>query len=217
MLILAGGVRAVAVPLAPLIGHDPDAVAALTAWAPSCSPTAAAGVLAAAAALTAARAALAAAWPAFAASTSTSNAAVLPNLSPLQTALWTAAVPALAEELLFRGAVLPAAAPDWRGAAVAAAAFGALHVSGGRGPGFAAWATGVGLVYGGLVLATGDVWAAVVAHALANGAAAGLWWAGREQAGGGGGGRGMGEGEVGGGRGWRAPLPRDAPVDEADD
>ena len=176
MLILATGVRALAVPLAPLIGHDPAAVADLTSWAPSFSPTALAGALATAAAVTAARAALAAASPSFAASTATSNAAVLPNLSVAQATLWAAAVPALAEELLFRGAVLPAAAPDWRGAAVAAAAFGALHVGGGRGPGFAAWATGVGLAYGALALATGDVWACVAAHALANGAAAGLWW-----------------------------------------
>ena len=179
MLILAGGIRAVAVPLAPLLGHDVGRVRALTGWVPSLSPAATAAALATAAGVTAARAALAAASPHFAASTARSNATILPNLSFPATALWAAALPALAEELLFRGALLPAVAPDARGVAVAAAACGALHVGGGRGPVFAAWATGVGLVYGGLTLATGDVWAAVAAHALANGAAGALWWVGQ--------------------------------------
>lgn len=183
MLATALVVRAAALPIATAFGHDTAAVAALTDWArlPP-SPASAAGVaLGTAAAVTAARVAVCAAVPAFAADSSRSNGVVLPNLSPAETALWTAAVPALAEELLFRGALLPAAAPDVRGAAIAAAVFGSLHVGGGRGPVFAAWATGVGLLYGGLTLATGSVWPAVGAHALANGAAAALWWAGRQQ------------------------------------
>ena len=186
MLIVASGIRAAAVPLATALGHDIDRVASLTAWAPSLSPGAAGAALATAAGVTAARAALAAASPPFAAATARSNATILPNLSVAGTALWTAAAPALAEELLFRGALLPAIAPDGRGAAIAAAAFGALHVGGGRGAVFAAWATGVGLAYGGLTLATGYVWAAVAAHALANGAAGALWWAGQHKEAGGG-------------------------------
>jgi len=89
--------------------------------------------------------------------------------------LLVAAVSGLGEELLFRDALLPAFAPDWRGAAAAAAVFGVLHVSGGRNSAYAVWATAVGLAYGLLALQLHDGWAPVAAHALAN-AAGGLLW-----------------------------------------
>ena len=47
------------------------------------------------------------------------------------------------------GALLPALGGGWLGAVGAGAVFGALHVGGGRNAAFAAWAGGVGLLYGG--------------------------------------------------------------------
>ena len=45
-----------------------------------------------------------------------------------------------------------------------------------------AFATGAGVAYGALYLATGgDVAAPALAHAAANAAAAGLWWGRRQQ------------------------------------
>jgi hypothetical protein len=43
------------------------------------------------------------------------------------------------QELLFRGALLPLIAPDWRGVAISGIVFGTLHLSGGRNSAFALW------------------------------------------------------------------------------
>ncbi len=102
------------------------------------------------------------------------NHQVLSVLGPLDVALVSSAA-AVSEELLFRGALLPAIWPDWRGAALASVAFGALHNSGGRNWAFAAWATAVGAVYGAAFLVTRDIWVPAGAHALANVAAGALW------------------------------------------
>lgn len=128
-----------------------------------------------AAGVTGARVALLAAWPSFREANDRSNQQVL---SPLQGPLDVAAVavlPALSEELLFRGALLPTVYPDWRGAAVAGAVFGALHLGGGRNAAFAVWAGAVGCVYGAAFLATGNLWVPALAHAAANAAAGALW------------------------------------------
>lgn len=125
--------------------------------------------------MTAARVALLAAWPSFRAAADRSNQQVLaPLRGPADLAL-VAVLPAVAEELLFRGALLPAVYPDWRGAAVAGGVFGALHLSGGRNAAFATWAAAVGCAYGAAFLATGDLWVPALAHAAANVAAAALW------------------------------------------
>jgi hypothetical protein len=130
---------------------------------------------AAAAGVTAARAAALVAWPAFREASDRSNAQALsPLAGPADYAL-VALLPAAAEELLFRGALLPAVHPDWIGAAVAGAVFGALHLGGGRNAAFAVWAGGVGCAYGALFLATGSLWAPVAAHGIANLAAGALW------------------------------------------
>ncbi|EFN54071.1 hypothetical protein CHLNCDRAFT_13326, partial [Chlorella variabilis] len=89
--------------------------------------------------------------------------------------LWVAALPAVSEELLFRGALIPAVYPDWRGVVIAGLAFGVLHNSGGRNPAFAAWASLVGCAYGALLLATGSVACPALAHTLANVASAAVW------------------------------------------
>lgn len=115
-----------------------------------------------------------AAWPDFKSSSDRSNAQVLGNLTSLDL-LWVALLPAISEELLFRGALIPVISPDIKGAIISGLVFGALHVNGGRGAAFAAWSTAVGVVYGELFLSTGCVWAAVVAHCLSNVASGGIW------------------------------------------
>jgi membrane protease YdiL (CAAX protease family) len=102
------------------------------------------------------------------------NSQLLMNLGPLDVLL-VALASGVPEELLFRGALLPASFPDWRGAALSAALFGALHVSGGRNAAFALWAAGVGGVYGAAMLATGSVWVPAAAHVAANAASAFVW------------------------------------------
>lgn len=180
---------------APLTGGDQAAVDALVSnWAPlpPLLPLAAAAASASAstalprdlglavgcaAGVTAARLALCALLPAsFGAQTARSNAQVLSQLSwPADDAL-VALASGVPEELLFRGALVPATGhADAAGVAAAAALFGALHVGGGRGPAFAAWAAGVGGAYGALFLATGSVWPAALAHVLANFASATAW------------------------------------------
>jgi uncharacterized protein len=125
--------------------------------------------------VTATRLALLAAWPDFKQASNASNQQVL---APLQGAFDVGLVsilPGIAEELLFRGALVPAIYPDWRGVAISGLVFGALHVNGGRNAAFAAWASMVGCVYGAALLGTGTVWTPVIAHSVANVAASALW------------------------------------------
>lgn len=98
-------------------------------------------------------------------------------LTPLSAAdvVLVALASGIPEELLFRGALIPASFPDWRGVLIAAVIFGALHNSGGRNPAFALWAGAVGAVYGAAYVATGNIWVPAVAHAAANMASAFVW------------------------------------------
>jgi membrane protease YdiL (CAAX protease family) len=86
-----------------------------------------------------------------------------------------AVLPALAEETLFRGALLPAIGVSPVGVVGAGVVFGALHAGGGRNAAFAAWASVVGCAYGACAVATGNVAVAMAAHAMANYASAALW------------------------------------------
>ena len=107
---------------------------------------------------------------------------VLPRLSTPETLLWLCLLPSIAEEALFRSALLPLVSADWKGASAVAALFGVLHYSprAGRGVASAAVAAGAGLLYGGLYLWTGgDLVATAGAHALANAGSAALWWSRR--------------------------------------
>lgn len=81
----------------------------------------------------------------------------------------------VSEELLFRGALIPATFPDWRGALLAGAVFGALHVGGRRNAAFAVWAGAVGVAYGGVFLATHNVWVPAACHVVANFASGAVW------------------------------------------
>ena len=85
----------------------------------------------------------------------------------------------IGEELFFRGFLQPVA-----GLLAASLAFGAAHVAGARMVAFGVWAAGMGLVLGGLVVATGGIVAAIVAHACYDVMAFNyLTTAGRRQAG----------------------------------
>ena len=128
--------------------------------------------------MTGARVLLLNVWDDFRAATDTANGQVLLPLdgSVADIAL-VGSVPALAEEFLFRFALLPAISPDWRGAVISGLVFGVLHVNGGRNAAFAAWASAVGAAYGYLYLYTGSLAASAAAHALANVLSAWLWTA----------------------------------------
>lgn len=177
MSVLALFVRAYAQQNAPTaLGTDPKLLQALLSF-PSQVLTPQQGVilLGAAGAVTAARWALLQTWPEFATASYRSNKQTLTVLSPMDTVVICCAA-GLSEELLFRGALIPATAPDWRGLLISAVVFGALHNSGGRNLAFAAWAGAVGLVYGAVYLVTQDIWVPVGAHALANMGSAVLFW-----------------------------------------
>lgn len=131
--------------------------------------------LAAAGAITLGRMALISTVPSFKQATDASNTQVLTPLTGPLDILVITLIPAIAEELLFRGALIPAIYPDWRGAVIAGAVFGALHANGGRNAVFAAWAGVVGCVYGGIFLLTGNVVVPIVAHGLGNVASAVMW------------------------------------------
>jgi membrane protease YdiL (CAAX protease family) len=73
---------------------------------------------------------------------------------------------AVGEELLFRGLLVPIL-----GVVLSAIVFGALHQIRGQARwGWMAWATVMGLLFGGLFAATGSLAGPVVAHAIINGA-----------------------------------------------
>lgn len=128
----------------------------------------------AAAAVTAARQALIRVWPAYRDSSDRSNRQMM---APLQwyDLLWVGGLPGLSEELLFRGALLPAIAADWRGVAIAGLTFGSLHFTGGRNWAFAVFASAVGMVYGAAFLATENVVVPISAHVLSNIVAAAVY------------------------------------------
>jgi membrane protease YdiL (CAAX protease family) len=138
-------------------------------------------LLGAAATVTAARLLLLQRWPEFAASTEASNQQVLGPLQGYPDAALIALLSGVSEELLFRGALVPATWPDARGVLAAGALFGLLHVSGGRNFAYAAWASAVGWLYGAAFLATGNVWVPAGAHAAANFASAALWLSRQQQ------------------------------------
>ncbi|MCS7029959.1 MAG: CPBP family intramembrane metalloprotease [Gloeomargarita sp. SKYG116] len=89
--------------------------------------------------------------------------------------LWLTLLPALSEELLFRGVILPALQPPWLGLLVSSLCFGILHMGGWRQWPYGLWATVIGLALGGVVLWRDNLLVAVVAHGVTNGLSAALW------------------------------------------
>ena len=157
----------------PLVSalHPPSAPADVAAhFAVAC---------ACAAAVTAARRAVLRVSPDFAAATDRSNAQVLTPLrrgaSAAGDLVTVSFLPAVAEETLFRGALIPALGGGPVAVVASGCVFGALHVGGGRNAAFAAWAALVGCLYGAAAVGTGDVAVAMLAHGLANYASAATW------------------------------------------
>lgn len=135
-----------------------------------------AGMLSTAVAVTGARLLLLQNWPEFKEATDVANRQILvPIKDNMGDIAVVAAVPAIAEELLFRWALLPTVYPDWRGVVISGLVFGILHVNGGRNSAFAAWASCVGCAYGFLFIYTGSAAVAVGAHAIANLLSATVW------------------------------------------
>jgi len=116
--------------------------------------------------------------------TNDSNKQVLTNLE-FPDVLFCAAYPALAEEMLFRGALMPALGGGAVGVLVAGTVFGALHISGERKVSFAVWAAAIGILYGATCeyLADGDLFVPICGHALANIYSALLWRASESERG----------------------------------
>jgi membrane protease YdiL (CAAX protease family) len=159
-----------------LFGTDPAAVQQLLRVPAGFSDITQAGwMFGAAGVVTAARLLLLQLWVDFAHATERSNTQVLSPLSWPDIVL-VALLTGVSEELLFRGGLVPLTWPDYRGVLLSGVVFGVLHVGGGRNAAFAAWATAVGWLYGGVLLASGgNVWVPAGAHALANFASAAVW------------------------------------------
>ncbi|MEN9206823.1 MAG: type II CAAX endopeptidase family protein [Gloeomargarita sp. GMQP_bins_120] len=89
--------------------------------------------------------------------------------------LWLALLPALSEELLFRGVILAALTPPWLALLVSSTCFGILHMGSWRQWPYGLWATLIGLALGSTVLWRENLLVSVVAHAVTNGLSAVLW------------------------------------------
>lgn len=86
-----------------------------------------------------------------------------------------AGLPAAAEEVLFRGAVVGNLGGTPGAVAVAALIFGYLHVSGLRNYASGIFAGAAGAAYGFVYISTGSVYPAIVAHVVGNMTSAATW------------------------------------------
>ncbi|CAG9461641.1 unnamed protein product [Pedinophyceae sp. YPF-701] len=165
-------------PLIPIVsgalGADADRVYALSDGFGSSGAVGVAAAVAGAAAVTAGRVFLLDNNADFKAASDRSNAQVLSPLSWIDLPV-VAVLPGSSEEALFRASLIPMLGGGWPAVAASGAAFGALHAGGGRNAVFATWAAAVGVLYGALMLWTGDCLVPIGAHAGANLAAAALW------------------------------------------
>ena len=82
--------------------------------------------------------------------------------------LFVSFIPGISEEMLFRGGLIPAVFPDWRGVVIAGVVFGVYHKGAGSNNAFVVWASFVGCIYGFAFLLTQDVYVPIVAHSSAN-------------------------------------------------
>lgn len=114
-------------------------------------------------------------WPQFKDATDSSNEQALIPLKSALDVILVATLPAISEEYLFRGALLPTIYPDWRGALISGCVFGSLHLTGNRNAAFAVWASIVGFAYGIAFLMTENLAVPIMAHSISNIASAVLW------------------------------------------
>jgi uncharacterized protein len=89
--------------------------------------------------------------------------------------IWLGILPALSEELLFRGIMLPAIGLDAIGIILSSICFGVVHMSGIQQWSYAIWATLVGMVFAYTMVETGNLLIPIVAHMTTN-LISGLVW-----------------------------------------
>ncbi|WP_414529465.1 lysostaphin resistance A-like protein [Nodularia chucula] len=94
---------------------------------------------------------------------------VLPDL------IWLGLLPALSEELLFRGVMLPALGFNYVAVIVSSLAFGVLHLSGSEQWPYVIWATIIGLMLGFSALFTGNLLVPIIAHMITNWVSGFFW------------------------------------------
>ncbi|WP_373478557.1 CPBP family intramembrane glutamic endopeptidase [Geminocystis sp.] len=87
---------------------------------------------------------------------------VIPDL------IWVAILPALSEELLFRGVMIPAFGYDLFAVIVSSILFGVLHLSDIQNWPYVVWAIIVGFILGYSAYITGNLLIPIVAHGLTN-------------------------------------------------
>lgn len=175
-LIVSAGGAGLRLAAQPIADHVPllDSIAVRSLLTNEVAPSHAAILAALVAAVTCARLALVSVWPDYRTASDRSNKMVLQTLSTSDL-LWVTFLPGFSEELLFRGALLPALGADWKAVIFVGLIFGILHRGGDRNLAFASWAVVVGWAYGGAYLLTHNLLVPAFAHSLANLASAGLW------------------------------------------
>lgn len=94
---------------------------------------------------------------------------ILPDL------IWLGLLPALSEELLFRGVMLPALGLDYVAVIVSSMAFGVLHLSGPQQWPYVIWATIIGVILGSSALISGNLLVPIVAHMITNWISSFFW------------------------------------------
>ena len=94
---------------------------------------------------------------------------VLPDL------IWLGLLPALSEELLFRGVMLPAFGLTFEAMVISSLCFGVLHLSSPKQWSYVAWATIVGVLLGYSALVTHNLVVPVVAHMATNLISSSIW------------------------------------------
>lgn len=94
---------------------------------------------------------------------------VLPDL------IWLGLLPALSEELLFRGVMLPAFGLTFEAVIISSLCFGILHLSSPKQWSYVAWATVVGVLLGYSALVTHNLVVPVVAHMATNLISSSIW------------------------------------------
>jgi len=94
---------------------------------------------------------------------------VLPDL------IWLGLLPALSEELLFRGVMLPAFGLTFEAVIISSLCFGVLHLSSPKQWSYVAWATIVGVLLGYSALVTHNLVVPVVAHMATNLISSSIW------------------------------------------
>ncbi|MFN5857720.1 MAG: lysostaphin resistance A-like protein [Pseudanabaenaceae cyanobacterium] len=89
--------------------------------------------------------------------------------------IWLAVLPAMSEELLFRGVALPAVGMNLTGLLITSVVFGALHMASRRHLPYTLWAALVGIAFGTMTIATQNLLPAITAHAITNGLSSLIW------------------------------------------